>query len=198
VGPRLLLETIRERGEAVIAARRPGPIASHAFRASSTIPLQIGHGRIYEPYGLYKDEMWWDPLGTSVLEHAGRSGPRSSRRSRCGSYARVRRLGKSVRAWLSRFDDLDGVHFALEGTTGWRFVVEEIERAGHRAHLADPAETAARRGRKRRAKTASGSKTRSPRSRGRGNGRLASPSPSVGGRACCGRSRTWSFVVCSN
>jgi hypothetical protein len=45
------------------------------------------------------------------------------------------------------------VHFALEGTTGWRFVVEEVERAGHRAHLADPAETAAKRGRKRRAKT---------------------------------------------
>jgi transposase len=38
------------------------------------------------------------------------------------------------------------VGFALEGTTGWRFVVEEIERAGHRAHLADPAETAAKRG----------------------------------------------------
>src|SRR4029453_4607392 len=41
----------------------------------------------------------------------------------------------------------------LEGTTGWRFVVEEVERAGHRAHLADPAETAAKRGRKQRAKT---------------------------------------------
>src|SRR5439155_16747521 len=41
----------------------------------------------------------------------------------------------------------------LEGTAGWRCVVEEIERAGDRAHLADPAETAARRGRKRRAKT---------------------------------------------
>src|SRR5205809_6778442 len=57
-----------------------------------------------------------------------------------------------VRAWLERFDGQDA-HFALEGTTGWRFVVEEIERAGHTAHLADPAETAARRGRKRRAKT---------------------------------------------
>ena len=32
-------------------------------------------------------------------------------------------------------------------------MVEEVERAGHRAHLADPAETAAKRGRKRRAKT---------------------------------------------
>jgi transposase len=59
----------------------------------------------------------------------------------------------SVREWLARFDGVDAVHLALEGTTGWRFVVEEIERAGHRAHLADPAETAARRGRKRRAKT---------------------------------------------
>jgi hypothetical protein len=32
----------------------------------------------------------------------------------------------------------------------------------------------------------------------RGSGRVASPSPSVGGRACRGRSRTWSFGVCCN
>src|SRR6266498_3311178 len=60
---------------------------------------------------------------------------------------------ESVREWLARFDGVDEVGFALEGTTGWRCVVEEVERAGHRAHLADPAETAAKRGRKRRAKT---------------------------------------------
>jgi transposase len=58
-----------------------------------------------------------------------------------------------VREWLARFDGVGEVDFALEGTTGWRFVVEEIDRAGHRGHLADPAETAAKRGRKRRAKT---------------------------------------------
>jgi transposase len=57
-----------------------------------------------------------------------------------------------VREWLERFSGCEA-EFALEGTTGWRFVVEEIERAGLRAHLADPAETAAKRGRKRRAKT---------------------------------------------
>jgi transposase len=57
-----------------------------------------------------------------------------------------------ARAWLGQFEGSQA-EFAVEGTTGWRFVVEEIERAGHRAHLADPAETAARRGRKRRAKT---------------------------------------------
>jgi len=57
-----------------------------------------------------------------------------------------------LRAWLAQFAG-HAVEVAIEGTTGWRFVVEEVERAGHRAHLADPAETAARRGRKRRAKT---------------------------------------------
>jgi transposase len=57
-----------------------------------------------------------------------------------------------VREWLERFAGSE-VHFALEGTTGWRFVVEEIELAGLTAHLAEPAETAARRGRKKRAKT---------------------------------------------
>ena len=60
---------------------------------------------------------------------------------------------ESVGEWLARFDGVEDVHFALEGTTGWRFVAEEVERAGHRAHLADRAETAARRGRKRRAKS---------------------------------------------
>src|SRR6266542_2996653 len=58
----------------------------------------------------------------------------------------------AVREWLERFAGCEA-EFALEGTTGWRFVVEEIERAGQRAHLADPAETAGKRGRKRRAKT---------------------------------------------
>src|SRR6266545_6436373 len=57
-----------------------------------------------------------------------------------------------VREWLARFAGCEA-EFVLEGTTGWRFVGEEIERAGHRAHLADPAETAAKRGRKRRSKT---------------------------------------------
>jgi transposase len=59
---------------------------------------------------------------------------------------------EDVRVWLERFRGRDA-HFALEGTTGWRFVVDEIERAGFTAHLADPAETAAKRGRKKRAKT---------------------------------------------
>lgn len=59
-----------------------------------------------------------------------------------------------VAAWLGkRFAGVDEVDFAVEGCTGWRYVVEELVAAGCRAHLADPAETATLRGRKRRAKT---------------------------------------------
>jgi transposase len=45
------------------------------------------------------------------------------------------------------------VTFAVEGCTGWRFVVEELQRAGISALLAEPAETAHQRGPKKRAKT---------------------------------------------
>ena len=56
--------------------------------------------------------------------------------------------------WLTRFDPATGpVAFAMEGCTGWRYIAEEMDKAGVDAHLAEPAETAARRGRKRRAKT---------------------------------------------
>jgi transposase len=54
---------------------------------------------------------------------------------------------------LSEFEGKKEASFALEATTGWRFVVEEIERAGLEAHLAEPADTRALRGKKKRAKT---------------------------------------------
>ncbi|MEA2242269.1 MAG: transposase [Solirubrobacteraceae bacterium] len=42
---------------------------------------------------------------------------------------------------------------ALEATTGWRFAVEEFQAIGANVHLAEPTETAARRGTKKRAKS---------------------------------------------
>ena len=45
------------------------------------------------------------------------------------------------------------IELAVEGCTGWRYVVEEITAAGLVAHLAEPADTQAARGRKRHAKT---------------------------------------------
>jgi Transposase len=56
-----------------------------------------------------------------------------------------------VARFLQRFRHAD-LDVALEATTGWRFVVEEIRAVGGRAHLAEPAETSARRGSKKRAK----------------------------------------------
>jgi transposase len=59
---------------------------------------------------------------------------------------------EGLRAWLASVD-ASRLRVALEATTGWRFVLEELERAGAEAQLAEPAETRALRGRKRRAKT---------------------------------------------
>jgi transposase len=62
-----------------------------------------------------------------------------------------------VRRWLrddvARRADGQPVAMAVEGCTGWRYVVEEIEAAGFEAHVAEPADTQAARGRKHRAKT---------------------------------------------
>jgi transposase len=57
-----------------------------------------------------------------------------------------------VRWFLHRFGGT-GLEVALEATTGWRFVVEEIRAVGGRAHLAEPAQTSDLRGSKKRAKS---------------------------------------------
>jgi len=58
----------------------------------------------------------------------------------------------SVREFLRCFEG-EQVEAALEATTGWRFLVEELQAVGAEVHLAEPAETSERRGRKKRAKT---------------------------------------------
>ena len=62
-----------------------------------------------------------------------------------------------VRRWLThdvaRRANGGPVAVAVEGCTGWRYVVEEIEAAGFEAHVAEPADTQAARGPKHRAKT---------------------------------------------
>ena len=56
-----------------------------------------------------------------------------------------------VRRFLERFGGQE-LEVALEATTGWRFVVEELRRVGAVVHLAEPAETAGLKGPKKRAK----------------------------------------------
>jgi transposase len=58
----------------------------------------------------------------------------------------------AVRKFVAQFKGV-GLEAALEATTGWRFVVEELERVGAEVHLAEPAEAAALKGKKKRAKT---------------------------------------------
>jgi transposase len=57
-----------------------------------------------------------------------------------------------VRRFVGRFRGQE-LEVALEATTGWRFVVEELRRVDARVHLAEPAETAGLRGPKKRAKS---------------------------------------------
>jgi transposase len=56
------------------------------------------------------------------------------------------------RGWLAQFAGQQ-VDLAVEGCTGWRFVIEECQAAGVRPHLAEPADVAGLKGRRRHAKT---------------------------------------------
>jgi transposase len=69
------------------------------------------------------------------------------------SRGRVRPADRAgVRRFVERFRGQQ-LEVALEATTGWRFVVEELRAIEAGVHLAEPAETAARRGTKRRPKS---------------------------------------------
>jgi transposase len=65
---------------------------------------------------------------------------------------RIPATREAVREWVERFGG-EQVDVALEAGTGWLFVCDELTGAGATAHLAEPAETRALRGPKRRAKT---------------------------------------------
>ena len=58
----------------------------------------------------------------------------------------------AVARWVARFAGQQ-IEVAVKACTGWRFVCDALAGAGAVAHLAEPVETRALRGRKRRAKT---------------------------------------------
>jgi transposase len=60
--------------------------------------------------------------------------------------------GHALRLFLQGLDGA-AVVATVEAMTGWRFVVEELQRIGAEVHLAEPAEVSTRRDRKRHAKT---------------------------------------------
>jgi transposase len=67
----------------------------------------------------------------------------------CG---RITATPQAVKHWVKRFRGRE-IHVAVEACTGWLFVCQALKEQGATPHLAEPTETAARRGTKRRAKT---------------------------------------------
>src|ERR671911_531046 len=65
---------------------------------------------------------------------------------------RIGAAPEAVREWAGRFAG-EEVHVAVEACTGWLFVCEALGEVGAVPHLAEPVETSALRGKKRRAKT---------------------------------------------
>jgi hypothetical protein len=68
------------------------------------------------------------------------------------SRGRIGSTPAAVSAWVRRFKGSE-VKVAVEACTGWLFVCDALAAAGAEPHLAEPVETRALRGRKRRAKT---------------------------------------------
>jgi transposase len=103
------------------------------FQELEEVPMTMVGG-----FDVHRQQITFDYVDDDGLVHWGQIRPATR---------------KTLRCWLGEHcPDGDG-EFALEGCTGWRYVVEELAAAGMVAHLGDPAETAARRGPKKRAKT---------------------------------------------
>jgi transposase len=103
------------------------------WRSSKEVPMAIIGG-----LDVHRSQITYDWIDTD-----------SGQRQR-GQLAPAHR--EHLRVWLGQFAGQQAA-FALEGCTGWRYVVEELQRAGITAHLAEPADTSTLRGPKRRAKT---------------------------------------------
>jgi hypothetical protein len=103
------------------------------WRSSKEVPMRIRGGLDVHP-----SQITYDWIDTDTGRHQR------------GQLAPAHR--EHLRVWLEQFRDRPAA-FALEGCTGWRYVVEELQRAGIAAHLAEPADTSTLRGPKRHAKT---------------------------------------------
>src|SRR5579863_27092 len=100
-------------------------------------PMGVAPGGIVAGFDVHRRQITFDALDTVTGETWRGSWNRAPRRSRTGS------AGSQAAE----------VHVAVEACTGWLFVSRALERKGAVAHLAEPVETSALRGRKRRAKT---------------------------------------------
>jgi transposase len=117
---------------------RPSARAREDARNIDLEPEEVPDMTIVVGMDLHREQITYDLLDMNTGE-VGR-----------GRVSAAHRNG--LRRFLSGLGDGE-VEVAVEATTGWRFVVEEVLTAGMTPRLAEPAETKALRGRKRRAKT---------------------------------------------
>src|SRR6202165_3428987 len=115
------------------SARTLVEFASDVFREREEVPMTMVGG-----FDVHRQQITFDYVDNDGLVRWGQIRPATR---------------STLRSWLAEHcADGDG-EFAREGCTGWRYVVEELAAAGVVAHLGDPAEIAALRGPKKRAKT---------------------------------------------
>src|SRR5271166_2198777 len=107
--------------------------ASEIFRELEEVPMTMVGG-----FDVHRKQITFDYVDDDGLVRWGQIRPATR---------------ATLRRWLGEHCPEGNAEFALEGCTGWRYVVEELAAAGVVAHLGDPAETAALRGPKKRAKT---------------------------------------------
>jgi transposase len=108
--------------------------ASVIFQELEEVPLMTMVGG----FDVHRQQITFDYVDDDGLVHWGQIRPATR---------------KTLRGWLAERCPDGGAEFALEGCTGWRYVAEELAAAGVGVHLGDPAEIAALRGPKKRAKT---------------------------------------------
>src|SRR5258707_2623342 len=108
--------------------------ASDVFRELEEVPMTMVGG-----FDVHRKQITFDYVDTDTGL------------VRCGEIRPATR--KTLRGWLGEHCPEGDAEMAVEGCTGWRYVIEELAAAGATAHLADPAQTAGVRGPKKRAKT---------------------------------------------
>src|SRR6267142_3873524 len=107
--------------------------ASEFFRELEEVPMTMVGG-----FDVHRKQITFDCVDDDGLVRFGQIRPATR---------------KTLRGWLGEHCAQRDAEFALEGCTGWRYVSEELAAAGVGVHVGDPAEIAALRGPKKRAKT---------------------------------------------
>jgi hypothetical protein len=108
-------------------------MASGVFQELEEVPMTIVGG-----FDVHRKQITFDYVDDDGFVRSGQIRPATR---------------TTLRHWLGEFCPGVDAEFALEGGTGWRYVVDELAAVGMVAHLGDPAEIATLRGPKKRAKT---------------------------------------------